>query len=74
MSNGYTLGLIVETLVSHPGFRYTFIQRFGRTNMKPKNSQIEEYLSTKCMIALTASLFLEILMPFGSSISKSPAG
>lgn len=55
MLNEYTLGLIVKNFISHSGFRYTFIQRSGEICIKPKDSQIERYLSTKQVTAPTAS-------------------
>lgn len=56
MPNGYTLGLIVEIFVSHPGFKWTFIQCSGGIYTKPKDFQIEGYSSTKRVIEPTASL------------------
>lgn len=39
--NRYTLGLMLETLVSNPGFRYILIQCFDKICTKPEDSQIE---------------------------------
>lgn len=73
MPNEYTLGFIAKTLVFHLGFRCTFIQRSSEICTKSENSQIEGYLFTKRVIALTAFLSPYILIPFASSVSKSLA-
>lgn len=59
-----------ETFNFHPGFRFTFIYRFGDTFTKLEDSYIEGHLLTKRIIFSTACLSPYILMPFESFISK----
>lgn len=71
--NVYSFGLIVETLVFHPGFRCTFTQYSRGICTKPEDFQIERSLSTKRMMALMTSFFPQILISFRSSIFRSLA-